>query len=66
MPICHFDRREKSDLLLQVILSEAKDLPASERSLISFGTMLRIGFLAEFILSEVEGLEMTLKSDFLP
>jgi hypothetical protein len=33
-----------------------------DRSLSLFGTMLRIAFLAEFILSEVEGLEMTHRS----
>jgi len=47
--ICHFDRREKSDLQEQVILSKAKDLLTPGRSLTRFGTMLRIGFLAEFI-----------------
>ena len=44
--ICHFDRREKSDLPRQVILSRAKDLSVLDRSLSLFGTMLRIGFLA--------------------
>jgi hypothetical protein len=49
---CHFDQREKSDLHPQVILSKAKDRLALGRSLTSFGTMLRIRFLAP--------LEMTL------
>ena len=46
-------RSEKSDLQKQVILSEAKDLPVQERSLTRFGTMLRIGFLTEPVLSQI-------------
>jgi hypothetical protein len=46
---CHFDRREKSDLRKQVILSKAKDLFPQGRSLSLFGTMLRIGFLAPLV-----------------
>jgi hypothetical protein len=44
--VCHFDRREKSDLPKQVILSRGKDLSMPDRSLSLLGTMLRIGFLA--------------------
>jgi hypothetical protein len=58
---CHFERREKSDLRKQVILSKAKDPLLVERSLALFGTMLRIGFLAPVN----RGLEMTCEGDSL-
>jgi hypothetical protein len=46
---CHFDRREKSDPPWRVILSNAKDLFAPDRSLSLFGTILRIGFLSPLL-----------------
>gem|GEM_PF-3706960 len=52
-PLCHFDRREKSDLQKQVILSKAKDL-ITNRSL----TFLRDN-ASHWISQSLRSFEMT-------